>query len=382
MRWDDLELLRWIDELEQYEPAVLFTGFSLMERMGRGKALDYKADPASFARELLLARDAAYLTFNDRAGYGMRQADPTVDAHMWLQQIQEIRLTLDGRDRARGRVIVVNLPDPAQDDGHQIAGMTLEEIARAVGDAYLASQLQTFFQDSGVPAEFLPESASGSKWEYVLSVLERLHDGGSAARRVLRTFIGAWLSNQLHTQPTEKIRRRIVAQLGQQGWRIEKGVVVVGERQAAEDAVLSPLSRDARIAALHASIRQVADRYLESGHMEVAIFEAFKVVNNRVREMSGLDLDGYQLMNKALRDDEPPIRLANLSTETGRDIQSGFRFIFAGAVRGIRNPDAHELFEPLNEEEAFEELGLASMLLRRLDDAQVLRQRRTDSSLL
>ncbi len=38
-----------------------------------------------------------------------------------------------------------------------------------------------------------------------------------------------------------------------------------------------------------------------------------------------------------------------------------------GAVRGIRNPNAHELFIPLNEEEAFEQLGLASMLLRRLD---------------
>src|SRR5690242_6494520 len=101
MRWDDLELLRWIDDLEQSEPAVLFTGFSLMERMGRGKGLNYSVDPAPFARELLLARDAGYLTFNDRASYGMRQADPTLDAHMWLQQIQEVRLTLVGRDRAR-----------------------------------------------------------------------------------------------------------------------------------------------------------------------------------------------------------------------------------------------------------------------------------------
>jgi len=370
MRWDDLDLLRTIDELEESEPAVLFTGFSLMERMGRARSLDYSRDPASLARELRLARDAGYLTFDDRAGYGMRPADPTADPHMWLQQIQEIRLTLDGRDRARGRVILAPLPDPDQDDGRPIAGMTLEEIARAIGDTYLASQLSRFLLDSGVPGDYLETSVDGNKWEYVLSVLERLHDGGSAARRVLRTFIGAWLSNQLHTPPSDKVRRRILAQLGQQGWLLNKGVIMIGDPQPADAMVLSPLNRDARIAALHPSIRQVADRFLESGHMEVAIFEAFKAVNNRVREMSGLDLDGYQLMNKALRDDLPPIRLADLSTETGRDIQSGFRFIFAGAVRGIRNPDAHELFEPLNEEEAFEELGLASMLLRRLDDAQ------------
>jgi len=40
--------------------------------------------------------------------------------------------------------------------------------------------------------------------------------------------------------------------------------------------------------------------------------------------------------------------------ESGRNVQAGFRFMFMGAVRGIRNPDAHELFRPLNDEEAFE----------------------------
>ena len=42
-----------------------------------------------------------------------------------------------------------------------------------------------------------------------------------------------------------------------------------------------------------------------------------------------------------------------------------------GVTRGIRNPDAHEQFRPLNEEESFEELSLASMLMRRLDAAKI-----------
>jgi uncharacterized protein (TIGR02391 family) len=68
------------------------------------------------------------------------------------------------------------------------------------------------------------------------------------------------------------------------------------------------------------------------------------------------------------KDEDPPIRLAvDLSTESGRNVQSGFRFIFMGAVRGIRNPDAHELFRPVDEQEGLEHLGLASMLMRRLD---------------
>ena len=40
-----------------------------------------------------------------------------------------------------------------------------------------------------------------------------------------------------------------------------------------------------------------------------------------------------------------------------------------GAVQGIRNPDAHELFKALDAEEALETLAFASMLMRRLDEA-------------
>ncbi len=123
------------------------------------------------------------------------------------------------------------------------------------------------------------------------------------------------------------------------------------------------------MARLHASIREVTDRYLGRGTPEVAIFEAFKAVNNRVKAMTGLNADGQDLVAKAMGDTNPPICFGDLTTETGRNVQAGFRLLFMGAVRGIRNPDAHEQFQPLNAEEGFEELGFASMLMRRLDNA-------------
>ncbi len=274
-----------------------------------------------------------------------------------------------GRDRARGRKILKPLPSPDEDDDRPIAGMTLEDIARAIGDAYTGSQLPKFLRDSGIPSEFIQAPPTGSKWEYVMAVLEHLHDGGSDARRALRNFIGRWLINKLHTWPRDDARQRIIASLAQQGWHIRDETLVIGEQQTAHPGALLPLGRDERIAALHATVREVTDRYLDSGHMEVAIFEAFKALNNRVKAMTGLEADGTDLMAKAFNDDNPPIRLADLSTESGRNIQAGFRFLFMGAVRGIRNPDAHELFQPLGEEEALERLGFASMLMRRLDEA-------------
>jgi uncharacterized protein (TIGR02391 family) len=105
--------------------------------------------------------------------------------------------------------------------------------------------------------------------------------------------------------------------------------------------------------------------------MGAAILEAFKAVNNRVKDLSRLDADGSDLMGKAFGGTAPHLLLADLSTQTGRDIQGGFLQLFSGAARGIRNPNAHELFSPLDDNEALEQLSFASMLMHRLDAATV-----------
>jgi len=372
MRWDDLQLLRLIDEFETSEQAgQLSSGWQLMQAASQGRTIDWDRDCRTFARELLLARAAGYLEWIDQFNPGVRVLNPVTEAQQWLQQIHDIRLTIDGRDRARGRVIQRPLPDPDEDDDRPITGMTLEEIARAIGDTYNPSQLPRYLRESGIPEEFIPAEVPGNKWEYVLGIFEALHDGGSAARRAMREFIGGWLQGQYHTPPRPEVRKRITALLAAQGWHVRDGRLVIGERTADVIGTLMPLGQDARIAALHADVREVADRYLESGHPEVAIFEAFKAINNRVKAMTGLDLDGSKLMGDAFADSNPPITLGDLSTETGRNVQAGFRLLFMGAVRGIRNPEAHELFKALDPEEALENLAFASMLMRRLDEAQV-----------
>ncbi|MGP0101218.1 MAG: TIGR02391 family protein [Solirubrobacteraceae bacterium] len=374
MRWDDLRLLRQIDECEESEQTgPLSNGSTLMQATSQGKTIDWGRDERTFARELLLARAAGYLEWIDPFNPGVHPADPIIDAQRWLQEIRDISLTLPGRDRARGRVIQRPLPDPDEDDDRPITGMTLEDIARAIGDTYTAPQLPRYLRESGIPEEFIQAEVPASKWEYVLGIFEALHDGGSAARRALRQFIGGWLEGRYHAPPRTEVRKRIVALLAAQGWHVREGRLVIGERTADMAGTLTPVGQDARIAALHADVRQAADRYLESGHPEVAIFEVFKAVNNRVKRMTGLDVDGAALMGEAFKDSNPPLALADLSTETGRNIQAGFRFLFMGAVRGIRNPDAHELFKVLDAEEALETLAFASMLMRRLDSADQTR---------
>lgn len=172
MRWDDLDLLRLIYELEQIETGSLMSGFSLMERSLRGRGLTYQeSDPRILASELLLARDAGFLTFDDRSWPGQQMPDPNQDPHLWLQRMRDLQLTLAGRDRARGIVKRAPHPDSDEDDERIIPGSSLEAIARAISDEYSDSQVARFLLESGIPTAYADQPWSGDRTEYVLSVL-------------------------------------------------------------------------------------------------------------------------------------------------------------------------------------------------------------------
>jgi uncharacterized protein (TIGR02391 family) len=165
------------------------------------------------------------------------------------------------------------------------------------------------------------------------------------------------------------VRERIVALLAGQGWHVTSGRLVIGDRGTAQEATAPAGGSNLRVKDLHSEVRSVAEAYLKAGHPEAAVFEVFKAISIRVKKMTGLPEDGTTLMSRALSDKNPRLVLADLNTETGRNIQTGYRFLFMGAVQGIRNPGAHEPFTSVNEHEALEKLAFASMLMRRLDDA-------------
>lgn len=120
---------------------------------------------------------------------------------------------------------------------------------------------------------------------------------------------------------------------------------------------------------LHPRIRQAAQDLYFDGHLSNAIFDAFKAVEARVRELSGLDASGRDLMAKAFGGETPAIRVGLEPGQSGRDEQEGLKLIFMGAIQGIRNPKAHGIVEQESAERAFEYLAFASLLLHRLDDA-------------
>src|SRR5258708_23287782 len=104
MRWDDLQILRWIDEIEQSNQYI-GNGHNLLQQLSQRAGIGWQEEIRGFAIELALAHEAGYLTWTDRSPQYGGRSGPTNDPNMWLQTIDDITLTLDGRDRARGRVI-------------------------------------------------------------------------------------------------------------------------------------------------------------------------------------------------------------------------------------------------------------------------------------
>lgn len=121
---------------------------------------------------------------------------------------------------------------------------------------------------------------------------------------------------------------------------------------------------------IHPDLPPRVRKLFDDGHWEEAVFKAFKFVESEVKRISGLrGKTGYPLMMDAFNEASPNIRLNELSTESEVDEQKGFKFMFAGAATGIRNPRGHEVEMGDTPDEALDYLALASLLLRRLDAA-------------
>lgn len=121
---------------------------------------------------------------------------------------------------------------------------------------------------------------------------------------------------------------------------------------------------------LHPAVQAAAGELFADGHFENSVAEAFKSIEVRVRRLTALSKSGAALMGDAFRVDGSVLDVAGHDGRSGEDERDGFLHLFRGAMIGIRNPGAHELFKPSDPQQALEYLGFASLLHRRIDAAE------------
>lgn len=121
---------------------------------------------------------------------------------------------------------------------------------------------------------------------------------------------------------------------------------------------------------IHTKIQSTSKKLFDDGHYALATFEAYKLLDKEVAAMAKLNESGVKLMMKAFSEQSPLIRLTDMASTSEKDEQEGYKFIFSGSVMAIRNPRGHEYGVRESPTECLDHLSLASLLLRRLENAK------------
>ena len=125
----------------------------------------------------------------------------------------------------------------------------------------------------------------------------------------------------------------------------------------------------------HPVVVNASKSLFETKHYTQAIFEAFKAVNNFVKDKTELPLDGRDLMAQVFNENSPIIKLNALKNNSDKDEQEGFKLIFMGSMEGIRNPKAHEYIVHTDPYRTMEYLGLASLLIKIAEQGKLIKSR-------
>lgn len=143
-------------------------------------------------------------------------------------------------------------------------------------------------------------------------------------------------------------------------------------------ALLTKESR--RFLNLHPSISAVSAKQFANGDNDEAVFAAFKAVEHRVQTLTGSSDSGMTLMSKVFDEKSAALDIAHDSATDRQqnDEAAGFKFLFMGAMQGLRNPRAHGAHLQTYWPEAMEMLVTASLLMRALDRAEMRIQRASD----
>ncbi|WP_299769929.1 TIGR02391 family protein [uncultured Pseudoteredinibacter sp.] len=120
---------------------------------------------------------------------------------------------------------------------------------------------------------------------------------------------------------------------------------------------------------LHPLIVQSSLALYRDGHLREAVLNSVTAIFDLIRDRSGVAEDGDRLIGQVFSINEPILILSEIESESGKNDQKGFMQIFKGAYQGIRNPKAHTLNHDLNEMKVAQYLVFASMLARRVEEA-------------
>lgn len=251
-----------------------------------------------------------------------------------------------------------------------------ESIARQLGELVSGTQLDQLFATSRIS----DVSGHTTKWRRVhISLLARQEAdrcGNNVAAFIMAVMAPArHVNDHVRYEMARGNLNKVLIfdglQLGEDGRfrKVTAANTISDAKKRAEGMASRLRGRD-----IHPEILRYCRQELMHENYFHAVFEAAKSLAQRLRDMTGLPLDGAALIDKCFAENQPLIWINALRTETERSEHKGFALLLKGAFAAIRNPTAHEpkiLWQ--GEDDAADYFTLLSLLHRKLDSAQAVK---------
>lgn len=126
---------------------------------------------------------------------------------------------------------------------------------------------------------------------------------------------------------------------------------------------------------IHTKVRELAFDKFQSGFYADAVLTCLREINSILKKYAKAqgrrERDGASLITNTFSLSNPLIELADLTTETGRNIQLGYMKIFEGMMIGIRNPKSHENMFP-DELKTIHFIFMVSFMMIKLEENKII----------
>jgi uncharacterized protein (TIGR02391 family) len=255
----------------------------------------------------------------------------------------------------------------------------LEAIAKVLADTsegLTGSQIEHILSQCKIP-DLEPMS---TKWKRLFNALISFQNEHQVGNHVIM-FITRAMDPVKYTSDTDSYARRrdvLIPILALCGMTIgDDGKVLKAHKAGTLNEAVNRANRfqaQLRQRNVHDDILRFCSAEILSQNYFHAVFEAMKSITAKIRQLSGLDLDGHQLVDEAFKFEKntmPRLCINPFQTETQRGEQRGFVNLLKGLLGTIRNPLAHDpkIEWDMNEQDALDIMTTISLVHRKLDRA-------------
>lgn len=248
----------------------------------------------------------------------------------------------------------------------------IEALAKVLGECASGTDISRVLDDRGVR----DESGESTKWRRLYRIFLTIQAQDKCSNRIL-DFIRALLTPARFVGKNDEfeLRRKelnVVLAFSGLDYGADGHFRAVNNARTLDEAEQRAQTLRAKFKGrrLHPEVLRYCRNELLQENYFHAVFEASKGLAQRIREMSGVSLDGAALVDRVFAIERPVLAINSLQTETERSEHKGFAALLKGCFGAVRNPLAHEpkiLWQ--GEEDAADYLSLISLLHRKLDEA-------------